>query len=72
MVNSIYQVVQNWGFGKEVSDKEGKLLISSFTSLNSYKNSPIAMFEPIAWVIVQDGKYDNFGNASRHPTWKKA
>jgi hypothetical protein len=30
------------------------------------------MFESAAWTIVVDGKYDKFGNASRHPTWKKA
>jgi hypothetical protein len=33
--------------------------------------SGCSMFEPAAWVVEKDGKYDNFGNASRHPTWKK-
>ena len=73
MVNSIYGVVCGWDVHKnDVSDQDSKNLSNFFTALNSFKNSPIAMFEPTAWVIVQDGKYDNFGNASRHPTWKKA
>jgi hypothetical protein len=56
----------------DVSDKEGKLLNEWFAAPRPYKSSPIAMFEPAACTIVTDGKYDNFGYASRHPTWKKA
>ena len=72
-VHSIYEMVRNWAVNKnDVSDQQAKSLVNFFTTLRSYKNSPIAMFEPTAWTIVQAGKYDNFGNASRHPTWKKA
>ena len=73
IVNSIYQMVRNWAVDKDdVSDSEAKALNGLFTSLRAYKSSPIALFEPAAWVVEKDGKYDNFGNASRHPTWKKA
>jgi hypothetical protein len=73
IVNSIYQTVRNWTVNKnDVSDSDAKALNGLFTSLRAYKGSPIAMFEPAAWVVEKDGKYDGFGNPSRHPTWKKA
>jgi hypothetical protein len=71
-LHSIYDLVRQWAADKsDVSDKDAKLLSEWFIAVRPYKSSPIAMFEPPAWTIVKDGKFDNFGNASRHPTWKK-
>ncbi len=74
ILHLIYDKVRLWTVDKnDVSDTEAKLLIDWFKSLKSYKSSPIAMFEPAAWKIgTVSGKYDSFGNASRHPKWVKA
>lgn len=72
-LKSIFTVIKPWApTFAGVTDKDAKSLIQDFAKLRTYNNTPISMFDPKLWVLQVDGKYDAFGNASRHPTWKKA
>ena len=76
ILHQIYTKVSTWQVNTNtVSGADAKLLLGLFAQLKSYKNSPISLFEPKAWVIVNAGRIDGYGlttSGGRHPTWKKA
>lgn len=40
--------------------------------LRHLRNKEMIRFEESMWEVVKPGKYDKFGNAERHTTWRKA
>lgn len=72
-LKSIFTIIKPWAANKDdVSDKDAKNLIQDFKKLRTSSRSPISMFDPKLWELVAEGRHDKYGNASRHPTWKKA
>jgi len=68
----IYTQMKGWDKTKgNISEKEAKPLLQSFKKLNSYKKSPISMFNPEIWELVAEGRINRFGLADKHPTWRK-
>lgn len=43
-----------------------------FRSFRHLRNRDIVQFDESMWEMVTPGKYDRFGNAERHTTWRKA
>jgi hypothetical protein len=72
ILKSIYTQMRNWEMNTaNITASQAKLLLQDFKKLSPYKRSPISMFDPKVWVLVEQGRINKFGLADKHPTWKK-